>query len=400
MHTTLEIFFWILILLIFHTYLFFPLFLVSYYRKNNKIYSSKSTDDPISIVMAAYNEERVIKNKLESIFETDYSQQNIELLIGSDNSIDATNLIINTFIEEHPDLNIKFTKFGSRTGKINIVNQLVPQTTGKYLIITDANVMFDKQTLTELIKPFENQEIGLVDTHMMNTGIRKEGISYQESTYISMEVKIKNAESQLWGTMMGPFGGCFAIRKELFQPIPSTYLVDDFYINMKIFEQDYKAINNMNARVYEDVSNDLAVEFRRKIRISTGNFQNLSHFCFLLNPFHKKMRKLKTLHSFWLSFCFVSHKALRWNVPFFIVISYLIISLLVSEKFYFVLHLLYSATFLIPLVDLLLRKIGVHITLVRFLTHFYSMNLALMLGFFKYIKGVKSNVWQPTQRHQ
>ena len=71
---------------------------------------------------------------------------------------------------------------------------------------------------------------------MVNIGIKKSGISFQEKTYINWEVKFKHAESKLWGMLMGPFGGCFAIRKSLFTPIPENFLVDDFYVCMNILQ--------------------------------------------------------------------------------------------------------------------------------------------------------------------
>jgi hypothetical protein len=100
----------------------------------------------------------------------------------------------------------------------------------------------------------------------------------RKKAYISREVLIKQHESILWGTMMGPFGGCFAIRSELYEPVPKNFLVDDFYINMKVLEKGYQCINNLNALVFEDISNNLSDEFKRKVRISTGNFQICNAF--------------------------------------------------------------------------------------------------------------------------
>jgi cellulose synthase/poly-beta-1,6-N-acetylglucosamine synthase-like glycosyltransferase len=202
-------------------------------------------------------------------------------------------------------------------------------------------------------------------------------------------VELKNEEGRIWGAMMGPFGGGYAIRRELFFKIPPNFLVDDFYINMKILEKGFKAINNPQAFVYEDVSNNLYIEFKRKIRIATGNFQNLKFFAFLLFPLTKG-----------LAFCFLSHKVLRWIAPIFLITALISNILLASISFYKILLVLYLFTFIIPIIDGLLRKLQIDITLVRFFTHFYSMNIALLLGFFKYLKGVKSNVWQPTKRHQ
>jgi cellulose synthase/poly-beta-1,6-N-acetylglucosamine synthase-like glycosyltransferase len=190
--------------------------------------------------------------------------------------------------------------------------------------------------------------------------------------------------------MMGPFGGCFAIRKELYTPVPKNFLVDDFYICMKIIQSGYKAINVLDAVVYEDVSNNLSDEFFRKVRIATGDFQNLYEFKRMLWPPFKG-----------LGFSFMSHKVLRWITPIFIVISYILALILsFNNLFYLIITICYSLVLLLPLIDYLLKKIKINNIFLRFVTHFFTMNLALLAGMFKAMKGVKSNVWKPTKRNQ
>lgn len=386
-----KILFWAALILICHSYVFYPLILIliSYFKKNKASLKSDIKDYPkVSILMAAYNEEEIIEEKIKSIYNTNYPLDNIEVYIGSDNSSDRTNEIIEKLTKEYHS--ITFIPFQSRQGKPNIINQLSEKAEGNIFILTDANVIFEKDTIPELVKPFLNKKIGLVDSRMINKGLQKDGISIQEKTYISREVNIKNLEGLLWGSMMGPFGGCFAIRSELFEKVPATFLVDDFYINMKVLEKGYKAINNVNARVYEDVSNNLSDEFRRKIRIATGNFQNLKEFRKLLLPKYKG-----------LAFSFLSHKVLRWFGPILficILLSNIVLwqeNLLYQWFFYFIIMIL-----IMPITDFFLRKLRIHILILRFVTHFVTMNIALLLGMFKYLKGVKSNVWQPTKRNQ
>ncbi|MFC2138103.1 glycosyltransferase, partial [Bacteroidota bacterium] len=232
-------------------------------------------------------------------------------------------------------------------------------------------------------------EIGLVDSQIINTGLDKSGISIQEKSYISREAKIKSKESIIWGSMMGPFGGCYAVRKILYEKIPPTYLVDDFYINMIVLNKKQKAINDLEAIVYEDVSNDLFIEFKRKIRIATGNFQNLFHFIHLLWPPYKG-----------IAISFLSHKVLRWFGPFFIILIFFSNLALIDNLLYYYFFLFQCFIASLALFDFFMRKIGIHILFLRFITHFLSMNLAMLIGFFRFIIGVKSNVWQPTKRNQ
>jgi cellulose synthase/poly-beta-1,6-N-acetylglucosamine synthase-like glycosyltransferase len=341
----------------------------------------------LSIIIAAHNEEKVLREKLESILNCDYPTEQIELLIGIDNSTDFSALIAEAYQTKFKACQV--FNFEERQGKINIVNALVPKTQHDIIILTDANVLFTAQTLQQLQAPFSDPQIGLVDSTMKHYGIKDTGISKPESAYIAGEVLIKEAEGKLWGAMMGPFGGCFAFRKKCFEQIPAHFLVDDFFINMTCIEKGYKCVNQKEAVVLEDVSNDLFIEFRRKIRISSGNFQNLQRFWRLLFKFN------------WISFAFFSHKVLRWVLPIFLVA--IILQILKHQDQSLFYRLLYFGLLFIPLsfiVDFVARKRGVHLVWLRFIIHFVSMNLALLIGMFRFFGGIRSSVWQPTKRHQ
>jgi len=386
-----NILFWACALAVFHSYVLFPLILrvAAARRKYPKKYeTTEGTEPMVSILMSAFNEENVIEEKIRSVYSTCYPKEKFEILIGSDNSTDRTAEIIEKLAGEFPTL--RFFNFTVRQGKPTIINKLVNKAKGSILILTDANVIFDENTITRITAPFANPTIGLVDTQMVNIGLKREGISFQEKAYISREVYIKHLESRLGGVMMGPFGGCFAMRKELFEAVPGNFLVDDFFLNMKVLECGFQAVNNPEALVYEDVSNDISIEFRRKIRIATGNFQNLKRFRKLLSPKRPA-----------LAFCFLSHKVIRWMGPIFLLLALLALGFLaLNSLVYLILLIGYIGVLLLPAVDYLLKKLNLHFAILRFITHFLVMNLALSIGMLRYLKGVKTNVWQPTKRHQ
>ncbi len=388
-----ELLFWISFGLVVHTYILYPISLSLVSKRKNSIYPAdvKFTKEDlpyVSILIAAYNEEKVISDKILTIIQDDYPKDKMEILVGSDNSSDSTNAILKNLENEYKI--IRFFEFKERRGKPGIINLLVEKALGEFIILTDANVMFSPGTSYELIKYFKHPLVGLVDANMHASSENKKGISIQEQTYISREVQIKYLEGYCWGTMMGPFGGCYAIRKELFEKVPQTFLVDDFYINLKVLEKKHYSLNNLDAIVYEDISNEFMEEFRRKVRISAGNFQNLVHFKKMLIPPWKPV-----------AYSFISHKVIRWLSPFFLLITLATnVKLAYISNFYLVLLCLQVLFYLIPLTDYLLRKFNLHIVFLRFITHFINMNLALLMGFFKYLKGIKSNVWEPTARNQ
>jgi cellulose synthase/poly-beta-1,6-N-acetylglucosamine synthase-like glycosyltransferase len=386
----LQLIFWICLFLIFYSYLIFPLILKWLAGERTlKARSYSAGELPVvSLLMAAYNEALVIASKIDSVLKSDYPPEKLEILVGSDASTDETNSILLKLKETNPEL--KLFLFEDRVGKPGIINQLEREARGEILVITDANVMLKSNTLRELVRYFKEEAIGLVDSRLLSTGIKRDGISLQEKFYTGREVGIKHHESVLWGSMMGPFGGCYAIRKSCYNPVPDNFLVDDFFINMSVLEQGAACISNIHAKVSEDVSNDPREEFLRKKRISAGNYQNLFRFRSMLFKGNKGV-----------GFSFFSHKVLRWLVPFLVLIS-LPVSIILGMKLqvYLLLALLQALVVFCPLIDHILRKIGIHSIPLRFISHFVLMNMALLAGFFRFLGGIRNNVWQPTSRNQ
>lgn len=384
-----QIIFWFCVLCLVHSYIFYPLILnILAASKKRPVPEISTQHQPmVSVIMSVYNEEKVLEKKIRTVFTTQYPLDKLELVIGSDGSTDNTNTIIENFIKE--GFNIQFKKFGGRSGKSNIINALIPEVKGEIYILTDANILFDENTIPFLVRHFTDEKVGLVGANVINTGLQKEGISFQEETYIRRENKIKYQEGLIWGTMMGAFGACYAIRAELFRVIPQNFLMEDFYITLGVISSKKLSISDPEAKVYEDVSNLVQEEFKRKIRISAGNFQNLGVFYGLLkNPFSGA------------GFSFLSHKVLRWKGPFFLILALIAVAFLFEQNlFYRILFFLQLIGFISPLIDKLFSSVNIHNFALRLIAYFYMMNLALLLGFIKWMKGIRTNTWNPTQRN-
>ncbi len=391
----LQVIFWLCVIAIFYSYVIYP-FLLNILGRNKRIntdvYHLTDTDLPtVTFITAVYNEEKVIGEKLESVFKTTYPLEKITYLIGSDNSTDQSHEIIHKLQKKYPQ--IKLQVFKNRQGKANILNQLQPQAEGEICIFTDANVLFQEDTIFHLVKHFKNAAIAQVGANFLNKGMEKEGISYQEEGYIKRETKIKYLEGIIWGCMMGAFGGCHAVRTEDYIQNPPNFLMEDFYLSMHILTKGKKAILEPRAIVYEDVPSSVFEEFKRKVRISAGNFQNLSVY---------KNTLLNITSP--VAFTFFSHKVLRWFGPFLIILSWLIAAYLgLWEGNFLYLFLFIGESFLllaVPLLDYLLKQFSVYIGVLRYVTYFLAMNIALIRGFIKYVGGVKTNAWQPPERNK
>lgn len=388
----LEIAFWFSCFLVILTYVLFPKildFLAADKKQNQNIWALLDAELPhIDVLLAVYNEEAVIEKKLQSIFETNYPLTHLHVYIGSDASTDKTDAIILSYQERYPC--IHFTRF-ERSGKSQIINELSRKSNSPVIVCTDANVYFETDTLYHLVKHYREPTIGMVGGNILNPDFKKTGISFQEKKYLERENRIKYLEGVSMGAMIGAFGGCFSLRRNLFVEVPPNWLVDDFYIGMQVLRQGKKTINELCAICTEDVSNKIMEEFRRKVRISAGNFQNLFAFLDLMLP-----RK-----GGGIAFCFISHKVLRWITPFLLLLIFVLNVFLYKYGYIYKLALYGQIALLLSMiVDRLIRYIGINLKLLRFITHFYSMNVALFAGFIKYMMGIKTSLWKPTERNQ
>lgn len=397
----LQIIFWVCVLALAHTYVFYPVLVkwLSHGKQPNRLVFAPGDPDlpQVSVLMSVYNEEKVIREKLESLVALQYPKEKLRFWIGSDCSDDQTEAIISDFAEKNAGASMHFFPFAQRRGKPPVVNDLARMAleataaSGAHLLLlTDASVILQADTLFHLVKHFKNPDIGVVDAHMRTAGLRSEGISRSEDRYLGGEVQLKHGEGLLWGQMIGPFGGCYALRSNLFEPVPPNSLVDDFWLVFRVLERGFKAINDLEAVCYEGATHRVRDEYRRKKRIAAGSFQNLARFRRWVLP------PLTTL-----GFAFFSHKVLRWFGGFFIVFSFLACGMLALwNQFYAGVFLAMTFALLgIPLLDGLLSRLRRPFLPVKNAAYFLAMNMALIEGFFKWRRGIRENTWQRTNRY-
>jgi cellulose synthase/poly-beta-1,6-N-acetylglucosamine synthase-like glycosyltransferase len=383
---TAKIIFYISATLLFYTYLVYPIMVMTIASFRKSIQKKAAITPSVSILMPVYNEEKVTGKKIESLLASNYPPELLEIIIGSDASTDHTDEIVRTYADKHAG--IRFFRCDARQGKAAMLNILSSEAKGELLLITDANVIPGPDCIKLISEKFADEQTGLCDSLPVAPEKTGGGIAIQEKMYSSFEMRLKNAEGRAWGTMTGPYGGFYCVRKSLFPKIPENILVDDLYVGLSIINRGYKAVNENNAVVTEDIPADIKEQYRRRVRISTGSFQNL----FYWGPFLKKPLSMA-------SFCFFSHKVLRWFTPcFFIVLFMTSVILSGHSVLYFAFLILQVFFLLLPMLDILLLKAGITLRPLRFATQFLMMNAALAAGLTKAIRGVKEGIWEPTKR--
>lgn len=286
-----------LIFFIIYPYVLYPLILYVIKKEDTPAEETEGSLS-VSLYIAAYNEEGIIGEKLDNSLRLKTGNIPFEIVVGSDGSTDKTNEIVANYACNHK--NIRLLSFKERAGKVNVLNRGIPLCKGKIILLSDANAMYNEECLINLLRNFRNKKVGCVagEKHIVKNGTM---IGDNEGLYWKLESLIKELEAKV-ETVIGADGACYAIRKELFVPLPSDTSVDDFLLSMKIVEQGYQIAYEPNAFSMEETGSTMKEELKRKVRIAAGNFYNLK----LLTSFMRLDKK---------SWMFISHKFLRWISP-------------------------------------------------------------------------------------
>ena len=370
--------FWLSTGLVFHSYVVFPAHMRWLNRQPLAPTPPLTSLPDIDILLAAWNEEAVIEEKIRSSLTTSYPGK-IRLFIGTDACTDATDTIIQRLQIEFPGIEHRI--FTHRTGKPNIINQLVTESTADILVLTDADAFFYPETLSALAAGFTNPNIGGVQADVDLIAESSNEVAHQEARYTYREMEIKAGEGRM-GCVIGAYGATYAIRRALYRPVPAGFNVDDFFIFMEVLKQGYQTVYSTSSRYSLLLSGNAEVQFRRKRRIGKGNFQNLLYFATML------FKPTKLAYAFW------SHKALRWLTPVLLFKAFVGAVIASSWPLYAVFAGLMIILGGLALFDhQLLAPRAKKVRSLRFLSHFLSMNLALLLGLYDLLKGDKQAHW-------
>ena len=393
MHVLFEAIFWLTVFLVAYTYLLYPIVLIliaafqqiqddcSYLtHKHDRRVSDLEELPQVAIVIAAYNEEKHIEQRLKNLLNLAYPKDRYKIYVGSDGSDDATPEIIRAFESER----VVCLDFKERRGKAAVLNNIMAGVEEPLVVFSDANTEFASDDLRKLVRHFADPKVGAVCGELF---IRvQDGSDNQDSLYWRIERMLKFYEGRIGG-LLGANGANYAIRRELFVLLPLDTIVDDFTIVMNIAAEGHKIVYDAEAMAYETEAPSLAAEFTRRIRIGKGNYQAFFRLLEFMNP-----RAEISI------FTYISHKVLRWFVPHLLFIVLLTSALLYDVSWYAVLFWMqvfgYTACYMLYAVS----QYGSVPRRLLFPIFIMTMNLAFAIGFIRYLKGGSSGIWQRTLR--
>ncbi|GBF33834.1 glycosyl transferase group 2 family protein [Desulfocucumis palustris] len=340
----------------------------------------------VSVLVAAYNEECVIAEKIKNMSELDYPADRIEFLVGSDGSSDRTVKIANSFLDIP---NLKVFEL-PRGGKVHALNALIRAAKGDILVFSDANTMYDRQAIRMLVRRFGDPAIGLVSGQLRykvdetsGQGAKSEGVYWKYENWVKMH------ESKL-GRLSGANGAIYALRKGIVPEIRTGIVNDDFYTATYTMQAGWDVIMEAEAVAYEVPNDDMGSQFKRHVRDGAGHYQAMTVFWKML--FARKG-----------SFTYVSHRVVRWLVPFLLIAAFFSnLALSFINSVMLVVFCLQATGYAVLILYWFVTSRGGELpgkigNFIQLTFYFMSVNLALLVGFFKCVGGKQCAAWE-TQR--
>lgn len=379
------IFFWVTLFFLAFVYIGYGLvikFINCFKTENTFIDVQKNELPNVAVIIAAYNEELVMEEKLKNTLSLNYPKEKIMIYAITDGSTDRTNEIVKQFPV------VKLLWLPERKGKTSALNRVMGEVKEEISIFTDANVMLNENAVLEMVKHYIKEDVGGVSGEK-RISINGNSAASTEGIYWKYESFLKKEDSKL-GTMVGAAGELFSIRSALFSNLSEDTLLDDFMISMSIVRKGYKIAYEKNAYAIEGPSLNIKEEYKRKVRISAGGLQSVLRLLDFLNPFKYKI----------ISFQYFFHRFSRWIItPILIPLLFIVnVWLIQRGLFYFSLFILQIIFHSAALFGCIFEYSNKRFKYFYIPFYFNFMHYCLIIGWVNYLLGKQKVVWHKSIR--
>lgn len=386
----MKIVFWISLFIIFYTYVGYGIALYFLVKLKRVFIKNKNIDEinftpSLTLVVAAYNEETIIEEKIKNTLSLYYPQDKFKIVFVTDGSTDRTSSIIASYPQ------IRLMHKNLRSGKIDAIHRVMAEADTEIVVFTDANTFLNKEALLKLARHYADPKVGAVSGEKRVHIEESSDATAGEGFYWKYESKLKKWDAELY-SVVGAAGELFSIRTSLYVAVEPDTLLDDFMISMRIALQGYKIAYDPDAYAVENSSENLKEELKRKVRIAAGGIQSVIRTQKLLNPFINPV----------LSFQYISHRALRWTItPLLMIFVFFLNSCIVlqsDELLYQLLILAQIAFYGSALLGWLLESRQVRIKILFIPYYFCFMNYAMLAGMYRYFFTKQTVLWEKAKR--
>jgi len=396
----IEILFWACLLLIFYTYLGYGVVLYALVSLQRLVRGRRAIPDEhapdgdwpeVSLVVAAYNEEGWIAQKIRNHLALDYPKGKLHHVVITDGSNDATPDIARGFdgveVHHHPE----------RKGKIAAVHRVMPLIKTPIVVFTDANTLLNHEAIRRIVRHYRDPKVGAVAgekrVHMSESDAAH---AAGEGIYWKYESLLKHLDSELY-SVVGAAGELFSIRRELYQPVPEDTVIEDFVMTLTIARGGHRVVYEPEAYAVEGPSASVPEELKRKIRIAAGGLQAIARLADLLNPFRYGV----------LSFQYISHRVLRWTITPVALLALLVVNLILLQpdtaqffpgSFYRLVLAAQTLFYVLAMVGYVLEQRHMKIKAFFIPYYFFVMNYAVFAGFWRNLRGKQTVLWEKAER--
>ncbi len=364
---------WLSAVCIIYTYFLYPLALSLLSILIKKPFKKDNIEPNVSMIIAAYNEEKSVKAKIEESLSLDYPKDKLEIIVASDCSSDDTDKIVTSF----KDRGVILVRQERRMGKTSAQNKAATVAKGEILLFSDATTNFRQDVIRKIVRNFADDKVGCVGAELEYVNRNTSEIGLSRGIYWRYEKLLRNLESSL-NSLLGVSGCCYAVRKKIYKKL-ANFLISDFVITWIAYEQGYSSVFEPEAIVYEDVIESRQSEIKMRIRVSSRSLVALRVMRRFLNPFRFGF----------FSFQLISHKLLRYLVPIFMIACFVSNIFLLEYTFYRVTLILQLIFYMMGLFT------WKHKAIFSPIRYFLILNYSALLGIFKSFDADASEVWQP-----
>lgn len=378
--------FWLSIIGIFYTFIGYPfsLYLLEKILKEQRVEKwNKEEEFPkITYIIAAYNEEKNIKQKLENTILLNYPQDKLEIIVASDGSTDKTNDIVKRFIKERNRVDIKLYEVKKRKGKTNAQNEAIAISKGEVIVFSDANSIWEKEALKNLILNFKDSRIDYVCGKLEYINSLENITSNAENTYWNYDLWLRKIESNLLSITAGN-GAIYAIKADKIEIIPEIECHDGIYPTISVLK-GRRAIYEEKAVAYEKAGENISDEFKRKVRMGRG----------ILSAKYSNLQKYNFFKTGIFSYFYFCHRYLRYSLYLFHIFIYISNIFLLENKFYLYIFILQNLFYLLAI-------LGNYLNIkykILYLPYYYMMTVAAQLiAVIKSILGLNKPFWEKAE---
>jgi cellulose synthase/poly-beta-1,6-N-acetylglucosamine synthase-like glycosyltransferase len=360
-----------------YIYIGFPLLLGFLQRFARRPVAKRAIEPTVSVLVAAYNEAKVIEAKIRNSVALDYPADRIDIAIACDGPKDDTTAIAQRTAASIGEGRVRVFAYPRNRGKLYVLNDTMRELTGEIVVFTDAASMLDRDAVRRLVENFGDPKVGAVSGVYRIVRGDDAALGNQEDLYWKYETFLKEAEGDV-SSILGCHGALYAIRRDLYPyPAPTT-INDDYVIPMRILQQGYRVAYDSSAVAREEAHEMSG--FSRRVRIMTGNFQQLSELKALLNPLRPGP-----------AFFFLSHKAGRLIVPIAMIAMLVANLFLLGEPFYRTVFWAQLTFYGLVVLGALVR---LKPKILRLPYYFCMINAAAFLGMYYALRGGRALAWK------